>query len=84
MGWIHWLAYQEIEGVEVVAICDTDQKRLSGDWTGIKGNFGPAGMHVDLSNVAAYDTWTQCVAMILICWTFVCRPRSILLRSNTA
>jgi predicted dehydrogenase len=21
MGWIHWLAYQQIDGVEVVAVC---------------------------------------------------------------
>lgn len=52
MGWIHWLAYQQIEGVEVVAVCDLDEKRLGGDWTDIQGNFGPPGTHVDLSNIA--------------------------------
>lgn len=51
MGWIHWLAYQQIEGVEVVAVCDRDASRLSGDWTGIKGNFGPPGTKVDLSGI---------------------------------
>lgn len=51
MGWIHWLAYQQIEGVEVVAVCDLDEKRLSGDWTGIQGNFGPPGTQVDLSAI---------------------------------
>ena len=53
MGWIHWLAYQQIEGAKVVAICDVDDKRLSGDWTGIQGNFGPPGQQVDLSDVVA-------------------------------
>lgn len=55
MGWIHWLAYQKIEGVQVVAICDQNRVRLSGDWRGIQGNFGPPGEQVDLSNVDAYD-----------------------------
>ena len=81
MGWIHWLAYQEIEGVEVVAICDTDQKRLSGDWTGIKGNFGPAGMHVDLSNVAAYDNLDAMCShdfdLLDICLPPSCHPAAI-------
>ena len=59
MGWIHWLAYQQIEGVEVVAICETDEKRRSGDWTGIQGNFGPAGQDVDLSQIATYGDLDQ-------------------------
>ena len=54
MGWIHWLAYQKIEGVQVVAICDADPKRLAGDWTGIQGNFGPPGEQVSLDGVTAF------------------------------
>lgn len=55
MGWIHWLAYQRIEDVEVVAIWELDPVKRQGDWTSIKGNFGPAGEKVDLSNVATYE-----------------------------
>ena len=55
MGWIHWLAYQKIEGVEVVAICESDPKRREGDWTSIQGNFGPPGEVVDLSGVEVFD-----------------------------
>ena len=43
MGWIHWLAYQQIENVQVVAVRDRDPVRMSGDWTGIQVNFGPRG-----------------------------------------
>ena len=56
MGWIHWLAYKQIPGVEVVAICERDPVRLRGDWTDIKGNFGPPGEVVDLSDV---DTFSE-------------------------
>lgn len=55
MGWIHWLAYQRLEGVEVGAICTRDERKLAGDWTGVKGNFGPPGQQVDLTNVACYS-----------------------------
>ena len=56
MGMIHYLAYQRIPGVKVVALCETTMKeRLNGDWTGIKGNFGPAGQQMDLTGIATYD-----------------------------
>ncbi len=54
MGWIHWLAYQRLSGARVTAVSTRNEKRLSGDWRGIQGNFGPPGEQVDLSNVAAY------------------------------
>jgi predicted dehydrogenase len=54
MGWIHWLAYQKMRGVEVAAISTRDKRRLAGDWRGIQGNFGPPGEQIDLANVAAY------------------------------
>ena len=54
MGWIHWLAYKQIPDVKVVALCEQDPVRLKGDWTGIQGNFGPPGEHVDLSSVQTF------------------------------
>jgi predicted dehydrogenase len=54
MGWIHWLAYQKMRGVQVAAISTRDKRRLAGDWRGIQGNFGPPGEQVDLKNVAAH------------------------------
>lgn len=54
MGWIHWLACQRLGGVRVAAISTRDKRRLSGDWRGIQGNFGPPGEKVDLSKVVAY------------------------------
>lgn len=56
MGMIHYLAYQRMEGVKVVALCESFFKeRLEGDWTKIKGNFGPAGTQMDLTGIATYD-----------------------------
>ena len=55
MGWIHWLAYKKTPGVEVAAICTPEANRRAGDWTDIKGNFGPPGEQVDLSGVRTYE-----------------------------
>lgn len=63
MGMIHYLTYRKLPGVRVAAICEVNEKRLAGDWTDIKGNFGPAGEQMDLSGVA---TFTQLEAMLEI------------------
>jgi predicted dehydrogenase len=62
MGWIHWLAYQQVQGVRVGAICTRDAKKRSGDWRGIKGNFGPPGEQIDLSGVKSYETLEELIA----------------------
>lgn len=59
MGWIHWLAYQRVASVDVVAISSRDEKKRQGDWTSIKGNFGPEGEQVDLSGVEAHQTLSE-------------------------
>ncbi|HIF31439.1 MAG: Gfo/Idh/MocA family oxidoreductase [Pirellulaceae bacterium] len=74
MGWIHWLAYQRISDVEVVAICTRDEKKRNGDWTSIQGNFGPPGEQVDLSETACYETVDQLLADPNIDLVDVCLP----------
>ena len=56
MGMIHYLTYRKIPGVRVAAICEVNERRLTGDWTDIKGNFGPAGEQMDLSGSDDDDT----------------------------
>jgi predicted dehydrogenase len=55
MGWIHWLAYRRLRGMQVAAVCTRSKRRLAGDWRGIQGNFGPPGEQVDLSGLGRYD-----------------------------
>ncbi|MDO5554210.1 MAG: Gfo/Idh/MocA family oxidoreductase [Planctomycetia bacterium] len=74
MGWIHYLAYQRLEGVKVVAICDTIQERLKGDWTKIKGNFGPQGTMVDLTGIATYDRFDDLCADENVDYIDICLP----------
>ena len=57
MGWIHWLAYQKVPGIQVAAIHSRNSKKLRGDWREIQGNFGPPGEQVDLSQLATYECY---------------------------
>lgn len=56
MGWIHWLAWHRIPGVKVTAIATFEPERRAGDWTAIRGNFGPPGQKVDLSGIEVFET----------------------------
>ncbi len=51
MGMIHYLAARGLAGGRVVAVQSRDPKKLAGDWTGIRGNFGPTGSQMDLSGL---------------------------------
>ncbi|MEJ7638459.1 MAG: Gfo/Idh/MocA family oxidoreductase [Singulisphaera sp.] len=54
MGMIHYLAAQKLGEGRVVALCSRDPRKLAGDWTGIRGNFGPRGTRMDLSGHARH------------------------------
>jgi predicted dehydrogenase len=51
MGMIHFLAAGKLAGGRVVALCSRDPRKLAGDWTSIRGNFGPRGAQMDLSGL---------------------------------
>ncbi len=57
MGMIHYLTWQKIAGVKVVAICSRDPGKRAGDWTAIRGNFGPVGTMMDLSGIKVFDSY---------------------------
>ncbi|MDR2641451.1 MAG: Gfo/Idh/MocA family oxidoreductase [Planctomycetaceae bacterium] len=54
MGMMHYLSYQQIDNVKVVAICEVSEERRQGDWRSIKGNFGPQGTQMDLTGVSTF------------------------------
>jgi predicted dehydrogenase len=74
MGMIHYLAAKSLSGGAVTAVCSRDPKKLAGDWTGIRGNFGPPGAHVDLSALKRYDAFDRLLADPAIDLIDVCSP----------
>jgi len=53
MGSTHVKAARTLPGLEL-AVCSRDPKKLSGDFSDIRGNIGDAGGNVDLSGMAKY------------------------------
>ncbi len=74
MGMVHYLTYRKLRGAKVVALCEQEPVRLSGDWRSIKGNFGPPGEMMDLGNVARYGKIEQLAADPNVDLVDVCLP----------
>lgn len=77
MGWIHWLVYKRVPGIEVVAICEQDPLRRTGDWRSIRGNFGPPGEQVDLSKIRVFESVERMLADGQLDVVDVCLPPSL-------
>lgn len=74
MGMVHYLTYQKLPGVKVVAIADNHPERLAGDWTAIKGNFGPPGEQMDLADVTGYSAAEELIADPAVDLVDICLP----------
>lgn len=61
MGWIHYLAYQRSSSAKLCAFSSRDEKKREGDWRGIKGNFGPPGEQIDVSQIKTFATLEELV-----------------------
>ena len=77
MSWIHYLAYQRSEIAELAAFCSRDEGKRSGDWTGIKGNFGPPGEQIDVSGLSVYETLDEMLKDDSIDLIDICLPPSL-------
>jgi predicted dehydrogenase len=77
MGWIHYLSYKKTKGAKIAAVCTRNERRLGGDWRGIKGNFGPPGEKVDLGNAAKYTSLDKLLADKSIDLVDICLPPNL-------
>lgn len=77
MGMTHYLAYRQVKGAKVRAICTRDSNKLAGDWRGIKGNFGPPGEVMDLTGVRGYSDWQDLLRDPEIDLVDVCLPPAL-------
>ncbi len=74
MGWIHYLAYQKSPQIQFAAFASRDANKRSGNWRDIKGNFGPPGEQIDISNVNVYDSLSKMLCDESIDIVDVCLP----------
>lgn len=62
MGSTHLKALARIPGVQIAAVMDTIEARLSGDLSGIQGNLGGRGQAMDFSAMRKYRSIEEIVA----------------------
>ena len=74
MGMTHYNAYLKIRGVKVAALCETDPKRLNGDWRSIQGNFGPRGKIMDLTGISRCQSVDELIADPRLDLIDICLP----------
>ncbi|MEZ6122545.1 MAG: Gfo/Idh/MocA family oxidoreductase [Planctomycetaceae bacterium] len=74
MGYTHFEGARTLHGGQVTAISTRSEKKLAGDWTGIQGNFGPPGGHVDVSQLKCYSDYRQLLNDPEIDLVDVCLP----------
>ncbi len=74
MGMIHHLAAQRIGGGRVVALCSRDPRKRAGDWTDIRGNFGPPGAQMDLTGITAHAAFDDLLADPAVQLVDLCVP----------
>lgn len=77
MSWIHYLAYQRSERAELAAFCSRDEKKRSGDWRDVKGNFGPPGEQIDVSGISVYESIDQMIGDDSIDLIDICLPPAL-------
>jgi predicted dehydrogenase len=77
MGMIHYLASRHLRDAKVLAICSRDPQKLTGDWRGIRGNFGPRGEVMDLSAVKRYERLDDLLADPDIDLVDICSPTDL-------
>ena len=59
MGASHLQAFAKIAGVEVVAVCSQDERKLSGDLSEVGGNLNHPQANYDFSAVRKYKRWQE-------------------------
>jgi predicted dehydrogenase len=74
MGWIHYLAYQRSSLAMLDAFCSRNPAKRAGDWTSIKGNFGPPGEKIPVSGLKVYATLDEILTDPDIDLVDICLP----------
>lgn len=74
MGYTHFEGAKGLKDAQVTAFATRNDRKLAGDWTGIQGNFGPPGGHVDVSDLKCYADYKQLLADPDIDLVDICLP----------
>lgn len=74
MGRTHFNCYRDNPRAQLVAVCDVDPARLTGDWAGANTNLGTDRAGADLSHLAIDTDYHQLLARPDIDLVDICLP----------
>jgi predicted dehydrogenase len=75
MGRTHYEAYQDIEGVSVIAVADRNPKRAAGDLSGTAGNVLKGSLHqLPMDKIRGTTEYAELIAMKDVDIVDVCVP----------
>ena len=74
MGSTHLKALRNVPAAELVAVVSSDEKKLSGDLSGIQGNLGGPGEKMDFSRLKKYRAIGDAIADPAIEAVDICLP----------
>lgn len=74
MGWIHKLAYDRSEHAELAGFVSRDARKRDGDWSSIRGNFGPPGEQIDVTGMRVCESLDEILSDDSIDLIDVCLP----------
>jgi predicted dehydrogenase len=77
MGATHLKAWSQLPQAELAAVSDGDEQRLGGDLSGVQGNIGEAGAHMDFSRMASYADWREAVIDPNLDAVDICLPTNL-------
>ncbi len=74
MGRMHLESYMKMDGVEVVAVSDQDEKRASGDLSGGWGNMETEVDQLDMTRIRGTTDWRELLAYEEVDAVDICVP----------
>lgn len=77
MGSTHLKAIGNIPGAALAAVVSGDERKLSGDLSGIQGNLGGPGEKMDFSGISRYRTVAEALRDPMIEAVDICLPTSL-------
>jgi predicted dehydrogenase len=77
MGSTHLKAWRNVARAQITAVSSHDEKKLTGDLTGVGGNLGSAGEKLDFSEMKKYRTTEELIADPDIDAVDICLPTSL-------
>lgn len=77
MGVTHFKAFQQVKGARVAAIFTRDSRKLQGDWSDVRGNFGGSGGMQDLTGIRCWSRLEDLLADPEIDLVDVCLPSNL-------